>query len=289
MLVMPITGEVKLERGEVDSPGSGYPSRFSHASEVAQPGYYAVTLERLRGARRAHRGGARSACIATPSRPASRAHVLLDLRPSIYDYPGKVLWAQLRLRPDGTVTGFRETRGWAPGRRAVLCAALLAADDGHELHNTEGDVLYKGFPPPAGNAAATAARRTAARWSGCSISAQPKQPLDREGRDFPGERGERHRQPRSGGSRAGISTRRARTPRAAWTAGAGGHRGRRHAGANATQFLHRALPRAAGAEPEMDVNGHYRRPRQRGAPGRTASPTTPAARCGTSTARCIRC
>ena len=41
---MPIAGAVRLERGEVDKPGSGYTSRFSHQDEVAQPGYYAVTL-----------------------------------------------------------------------------------------------------------------------------------------------------------------------------------------------------------------------------------------------------
>ena len=31
------------------------------------------------------------------------------MRTSLYDYPGKVLWSRLRLRPDGTLTGFRET------------------------------------------------------------------------------------------------------------------------------------------------------------------------------------
>src|SRR5689334_25328986 len=44
VLVMPIAGEVKLERGDVEKPGSGYTSRFSHDGEIAQPGYYAVTL-----------------------------------------------------------------------------------------------------------------------------------------------------------------------------------------------------------------------------------------------------
>ncbi len=45
------------------------------------------------------------------------AKVLLDMRTSMYDYPGKVLWP--RVRADGTVTGFRETRGWAPGRHVL--------------------------------------------------------------------------------------------------------------------------------------------------------------------------
>ena len=44
MLVMPIAGDVKLDPGDPAKPGSGYRSRFSHASEVEQAGYYAVTL-----------------------------------------------------------------------------------------------------------------------------------------------------------------------------------------------------------------------------------------------------
>src|SRR5579859_6451709 len=45
VLVMPISGAVRLERGDVKVPGSGYTSRFSHQSEIVKPGYYAVTLE----------------------------------------------------------------------------------------------------------------------------------------------------------------------------------------------------------------------------------------------------
>ena len=45
ILLTPVSGEAKLEPGEVDKPGSGYRSRYSHDTEVAQPGYYAVTLD----------------------------------------------------------------------------------------------------------------------------------------------------------------------------------------------------------------------------------------------------
>jgi putative alpha-1,2-mannosidase len=37
VLLMPIAGDVHLERGDVDHPGSGYTSRFSHSGEIAQP------------------------------------------------------------------------------------------------------------------------------------------------------------------------------------------------------------------------------------------------------------
>jgi predicted alpha-1,2-mannosidase len=82
--------------------------------------------------------------------PAGKpAHVIVDLRTSLYDYPGKVLWSRLRLRPDGTVTGFRETRGWAPGRQLYFAMRFSRASSGHQFHDTEENIVYKGFPPPA--------------------------------------------------------------------------------------------------------------------------------------------
>jgi len=75
--------------------------------------------------------------------------VLLDLRDSIYDYPGKVLWSRIRLRADGTVTGFRETRGWAPGRQIYFAMRFSRPLQAHALYDKESDVPYKGFAPPA--------------------------------------------------------------------------------------------------------------------------------------------
>lgn len=147
VLVMPIAGEVKLERGDAGKPGSGYLSRFSHDDEVAEPGYYAVTLKDY---------GIRAELTASPRVGVHRykfpkgkpAHVLVDLRTSMYDYPGKVQWSRLRLRDDGTVTGARETRGWAPGRQLYFAMRFSRPVDGHQFHDTEQDVAYKGFPPP---------------------------------------------------------------------------------------------------------------------------------------------
>lgn len=147
VLLMPVAGEVKLERGESGKPGSGYTSRFRHEGEIAQPGYYAVTLDDY---------GIRAELSATARVGVHRytfprdkpAHVLVDLRTSLYDYPGKILWSRLRVRGDGTVTGFRETRGWAPGRQLFFAMRFSRPISAHQLHDTEQDVVYKGFPPP---------------------------------------------------------------------------------------------------------------------------------------------
>ncbi len=165
-LLQPIAGDVRLEPGSVfgpapgSTPGSGansgsaapvipgYRSRFSHTTESAHPGYYAVTLADY---------GVRAELTATPrvgvsrfSFPAGKpAHLLLDLRSSIYNYPGKVLWSRVRLRDDGTVTGMRETRGWAPGRQLFFAMRFSAPPTTHALYDKEPEpVPYKGFHGP---------------------------------------------------------------------------------------------------------------------------------------------
>lgn len=147
VLVMPIAGEVRLEPGDPSRPGSGYRSRYSHASEVVQAGYYAVTLGDY-GVRAELTAGRRVGWHRYTFPADKSAHVLLDLRPSIYDYPGKVLWASLRVRPDGSVTGCRTTRGWAPGRELCFAMRFSQPMASRELYNREADIAYKGFAGP---------------------------------------------------------------------------------------------------------------------------------------------
>ncbi len=150
VLLMPGTGTVEWDPGDPGKPGSGYRSEFSHETEVAQPGYYAVTLA-TSGIRAELTAGLRVGWHRYTFPKGQDAHVLLDLRPSIYDYPGKVLWARLRVRADGTVTGYRETRGWAPGRQLYFAIRFSQPMTAHALRNREIDIPYKGFAGPAPN------------------------------------------------------------------------------------------------------------------------------------------
>jgi predicted alpha-1,2-mannosidase len=154
VLLMPIAGEVKLDPGSPEIARSGYRSQFSHSSEHAEAGYYAVTLSdydtRVELTASARIGWHRY------SFPAGKpAHVLLDLRSSIYDYEGKVLWSRIRVRRDGTVTGFRETRGWAPARQLYFAMRFSAPMTRHELIDRETGKPYKGFKGPGTNPADT--------------------------------------------------------------------------------------------------------------------------------------
>lgn len=148
VLLMPFTGDAQLERGDPAKPGTGYTATFSHTDEIAKPGYYAVTLKD-RNIRVELTATPRTGVHRYTYPKGSEAQLLIDLRTSMYDYPGKVLWSRLRVREDGTVTGFRETRGWAPGRQLYFAMRFSKPLRAHAFHDTEQDVAYKGFATPA--------------------------------------------------------------------------------------------------------------------------------------------
>ena len=270
VLVMPIAGEVKLERGDAGKPGSGYISRFSHDDEVAEPGYYAVTLQDY-GIRAELTASARVGVHRYTFPKGKPAHVLVDLRTSMYDYPGKVLWSRLRLRADGTVTGFRETRGWAPGRQLYFAMRFSRPVSGHQFHNTEQDVAYKGFPPPGEKDPRQRAQIEGRQLVGAfDFDDAAGQVAGGEGRDLAGQRGQRDRQSRR--RSAGLGFRR-RAPRRQGAVDAGARRGRhRCTRADAAQLLHRAVPHADGPEPVHGQRRPLSRSRQRGAPGEGLHP-----------------
>ncbi len=147
VLLTPISGEVRWDAGDPAQPGSGYRSRYNKASEVADPGYYAVSLTDS-GVRAELTAGVRVGLHRYSFPRAQPARILLDFRPSIYDYPGKVLWSRIRVRPDGTVTGFRETRGWAPGRQLYFAMRFSRPMVGYQLQNREENIPYNGFRQP---------------------------------------------------------------------------------------------------------------------------------------------
>jgi predicted alpha-1,2-mannosidase len=157
VLLQPISGEVRLDPGDSDKPESGYRSSFSHKQEQAQPGYYAVDL--LDYGIHAELTASARVGVHRYAFPAGKpAHVLVDLRSSIYNYSGKVLWSRLRIREDGTVTGMRETRGWAPGRQLYFAMRFSQPVEQHSLYDREPQpVEYHGFKTPGTSAENTQA------------------------------------------------------------------------------------------------------------------------------------
>jgi predicted alpha-1,2-mannosidase len=105
VLLMPATGEIRLNNGADGRPG--YASAFSHDEEVAAPGYYAVTLKD---------SGIRAELTTTLRVGMHRyrlpagvpAHVVLDL-----EHRDRVLEASYDVVSDTEIAGVRRSRSWA--------------------------------------------------------------------------------------------------------------------------------------------------------------------------------
>ena len=113
ILVMPQTGALKTNPGTQSAPDNGYRQRYSHDTEQARPGYYAVTLadQNIRAELTAtQRVGVHRY---TFPESAELQRIIIDLTHGIYNYEGKTLWSSLRVESDTLLTGYRITEGWA--------------------------------------------------------------------------------------------------------------------------------------------------------------------------------
>ena len=105
VLLMPMTGEPRLNNGADGQPG--YSSAFKHSEEIAQPGYYAVTLEDH--GIRAELTTTLRVGVHRYTLPAEKpAYVILDL-----EHRDPLLEASIDVVGDREVTGVRRSRSWA--------------------------------------------------------------------------------------------------------------------------------------------------------------------------------
>lgn len=132
LLVVPSRGSVKTIPGDVDVPGSGYRSAFSHADETAEPGYYSVLLKD--SGIRAELTATTRAGIHRYHFPADAScHFVLDLAHGFIDTPddlptkagtSKVLSADIQVVGNDTLTGSRRCAQWAEGRYIYFAMRL---------------------------------------------------------------------------------------------------------------------------------------------------------------------
>jgi predicted alpha-1,2-mannosidase len=143
LLIMPTTGQLKLDPGNASIPQSGYFSSFSHEHEYAEPAYYRVYLDdydvkaELTATERV--GFHQYTFPKTDS-----AHIILDLMANIYNYDDKNVWTFIRVENDSTITGFRQTTGWAR-TRIVYFALKFSKPFNSYGHKKYDNKPYKGF------------------------------------------------------------------------------------------------------------------------------------------------
>lgn len=112
ILILPLTGVLNEPSNYKPLDSIRFKSNFSHDTELAQPGYYRVTLDTY---------NILAELTATPHAgmhrytfPASsESHILIDL---VHGIGHKPVEEQLHVEKDNLITGFQRTDGWAKGR-----------------------------------------------------------------------------------------------------------------------------------------------------------------------------
>nr|WP_277622018.1 GH92 family glycosyl hydrolase [Elizabethkingia anophelis] len=143
-LIMPTMGQLKLNPGTASNPESGYRSRFSHNDEISEAGYYKVKLQDyniLAELTATTRVGVHRYTFPK----TDQAHIILDLMAGIYNYNDKNVWTYVRVNDDKTITGYRQTNGWARTRTVYFAMKFSKPFKSYGQKNYDGKRVYNGF------------------------------------------------------------------------------------------------------------------------------------------------
>ena len=132
-LVVPRTGEVRLEPGDRDKPGTGYRSQFSHANEHAHPGYYSVKLDDANVLAELtatdHTGFHRYTFPASET-----SHILLDLTHAIGLSADRISWCSAQQAGNDTILAGHSTNAWVGGRETFIALKFSRPFDKLEFY-----------------------------------------------------------------------------------------------------------------------------------------------------------
>ena len=122
VLLMPGTGPDRLVPGTRAKPEEGYRSRFSHADEIARPGYYSVLLKDYQI--KAELTATERAGIHRYTFPQSTSsHFIVDFAHGYAAGPNqgpRIPEAQIKIVGGDTITGGRRVAMWANGRHVYF-------------------------------------------------------------------------------------------------------------------------------------------------------------------------
>jgi len=116
ILIMPYTGDVKLDKGRQEYPHNGYLSKFSHENETVRPGYYSVQMDNGVKVELAasERVGFHKYYFPDNN---EEAHIIIDLKEGINNTSTQARLIQV---DDYTLLGHRFSTGWAKHRKTYF-------------------------------------------------------------------------------------------------------------------------------------------------------------------------
>jgi predicted alpha-1,2-mannosidase len=138
-LVMAGTGAAHIVPGDRSNPDAGYRSRFDHADEQMEPGYYSVLLKDY---------GVKAELTATERTglhrytfPASdKAYLVLDLQHGYGPGAGPVDSAELKQLALDTLAGGRRTSAWGKSRQAYFTMTVSKRPDRIVFYSDDKEV-----------------------------------------------------------------------------------------------------------------------------------------------------
>jgi predicted alpha-1,2-mannosidase len=143
-LIMPTVGKLQLNPGTASHPENGFRSKFSHSTEISEPNYYKVLLEDhhiLAELTTTTRVGFHQYTFPK----SDSAHIILDLMSGIYNYEDKNVWTFVRIENDSTITGYRQTNGWARTRTLYFAMTFSKPFKNYGAKDFSKKEVYKGF------------------------------------------------------------------------------------------------------------------------------------------------
>jgi predicted alpha-1,2-mannosidase len=142
-LMMPTVGPLVLDPLKQENGDQGFRSSFSHEEESASPGYYSVKLKDYKV--KAELTASERVGFHQYHFPKSgEAHILLDMVYNVYHHDDKNVWTFIRVENDSTVTGYRQTKGWARTRTVYFALHFSKAFKSYG-HKKYDKVKYDGF------------------------------------------------------------------------------------------------------------------------------------------------
>ncbi len=119
VLLMPITGDVKVVPGSKENPDEGYRSRFSHSDETASAGYYSVLLKDY--AVKAELTVSPRAGFHRYTFPKSEtSHIIIDAGHGIRERYRQ--GSEIEIVSDTEIVGHRASHGFVKHKNVYFCA-----------------------------------------------------------------------------------------------------------------------------------------------------------------------
>jgi putative alpha-1,2-mannosidase len=135
ILLMPTIGEPQFFAKEGDKSVNGYASKFSHANEKAEPGYYSVKLDDD-GILAEMTATARVGMHRYTFPKSDKGNILLDLK-----WRDKVLDAQFKVSGQNRIEGYRRSSSWAKDQIIYFVAEFSKPFQIKSIENSKGKVF----------------------------------------------------------------------------------------------------------------------------------------------------